>query len=308
MQTILVTGGTGLVGSAMKEISSTYSYQFIFISSKDYDLTKEEQVEQLFITVKPDYVIHLAAYVGGLYKNMNQPVNMIEKNSKMNLHIVEACHRFKVKKLIACLSTCIFPDKTTYPINESMLHDGPPHSSNASYAYAKRLLDIQCQAYRQQYNSPFVCIIPTNIYGPHDNFSLEDGHVIPALIHQCWLAKQNGKPFVVRGTGSPIRQFILSTDLATIIMQLVNYPNNIERVIIANNEEVSIKQVAEYIASAFDYKDELVFDTSYSDGQYKKTADTSMLDHLVHPTWTPLQEGITKTVEWFKNNVDTIRK
>lgn len=308
MQTILVTGGTGLVGNAMKEISSIYFYHFVFISSKDYDLTKEEQVEKLFTTVKPDYVIHLAAYVGGLYKNMNQPVNMIEKNSKMNLYIVEACHRFRVKKLIACLSTCIFPDKTTYPINESMLHDGPPHSSNASYAYAKRLLDIQCQAYRQQYNSPFLCIIPTNIYGPHDNFSLEDGHVIPALIHQCWLAKQSGKPFVVRGTGTPLRQFILSTDLATIIMQVLEHKDIPERVIIASKEEVSIKQVAEYIATAFDYNQELVFDATYSDGQYKKTADASVVEQLIHPTWTPLQEGITTTVEWFKENVKKIRK
>jgi len=308
MQTILVTGGTGLVGSAIKEISSTYSYDFVFISSKDYDLTKEDQVETLFTNVKPDYVIHLAAYVGGLYKNMNQPVNMIEKNSKMNLNIVEACHRFCVKKLIACLSTCIFPDKTTYPINESMLHNGPPHSSNASYAYAKRLLDIQCQAYRQQYNSPFVCIIPTNIYGPHDNFSLEDGHVIPALIHQCWIAKQSGNPFVVRGTGTPLRQFILSTDLATIIMQVLEHKDNPERVIIASKEEVSIKQVAEYIANGFDYNKNMVFDTTYSDGQYKKTADASVVEKLIHPIWTPLQEGITKTVEWFNENVETIRK
>jgi GDP-L-fucose synthase len=189
-----------------------------------------------------------------------------------------------------------------------MLHDGPPHSSNTSYAYAKRMLDIKCKAYRHQYNSPFLCIISTNIYGPHDNFSFEDGHVNPALIHQCWLVKQSGNPFIVRGTGKPLRQFIFSTDLAMIIMQVLEDKDNPERVVIASKEEVSIKQVAEYITTAFDYNQELLFDVTYSDGQYKKTADASLLENLVHPTWTPLQEGIINTVEWFKNNVDTIRK
>ena len=307
METILVTGGSGLVGKAIQEISHHYPYQFVFISSSDYDLSIEHQVNKLFITLKPDYVIHLAAYVGGLYKNMNQPVNMIEKNVKMNLYIVEACNRFKVKKLIACLSTCIFPDQTTYPINETMLHHGPPHDSNASYAYAKRMLDIHCQAYRSQYNSPFVCVIPTNIYGPNDNFSLEDGHVIPALIHQCYLAKQSGKPFIVRGTGTPLRQFILSTDLAAILVQML-HKDTPSRLIISSKEEVTIRYVAECIAGSFDYKDHIIFDSSYSDGQFKKTADATVLNTLLKPQWTELQIGIKHTVEWFIEHYDITRK
>lgn len=310
METILVTGGTGLVGKAIQTISITNSYpfHFVFLSSSDCDLTIEKKVDELFSRIKPDYVIHLAAYVGGLYKNMNQPVNMIDKNVKMNLHVVEACHRYQVKKLISCLSTCIFPDQTTYPINETMLHHGPPHDSNASYAYAKRLLDIQCQAYRKQYQSPFVCVIPTNIYGPHDQFSLEDGHVIPALIHQCYLAKRDGKPFVVRGTGKPLRQFILSTDLATVIMNVLFHESSPERLIVSGREEVSIRYVAECIASAFAYHDKLVFDSSYSDGQYKKTADPSLLEQLIQPKWTTLEKGIHETVKWFIDHVGEIRK
>lgn len=308
METILVTGGTGLVGKAIQSISKNYNYNFVFSSSVDYDLTDESKVNTLFTNERPDYVIHLAAYVGGLYKNMNQPVNMIEKNIKINTNIVEACHRFHVKKLIACLSTCIFPDRTLYPINETMLHDGPPHDSNASYAYAKRLLDIHCQAYRKQYNSPFVCIIPTNIYGPYDNFSLEDGHVIPALIHQCYIAKQSDKPFIVRGTGSPLRQFILSTDLAMIIMKLIEKNVTAERIIICGKEEVSIRYVAECIANAFDYNNKLVFDSSYSDGQYKKTADSSLLESIVDTEWTTLDKGINDTVAWFSTNTSIIRK
>lgn len=307
METILVTGGSGLVGKAIQEISHHYPYQFVFSSSSDYDLSIEHQVNELFVKVKPDYVIHLAAYVGGLYKNINQPVHMIEKNVKMNVYMVEACHRFKVKKLIACLSTCIFPDQTTYPINETMLHNGPPHESNASYAYAKRMLDIHCQSYRYQYNSPFVCVIPTNIYGPNDNFSLEDGHVIPSLIHQCYLAKQSGKPFIVRGTGTPLRQFILSTDLATILVQML-HKDTTSRVIISTKEEVTIRHVAEWIAESFDYKDQIVFDSSYSDGQFKKTADATVLETLLKPQWTELQVGIKNTVEWFIEHYDITRK
>jgi len=308
METILVTGGSGLVGKAIQSISNNHAFRFVFLSSSDCDLTIEQQVDELFVKVKPDYVIHLAAYVGGLYKNMNQPVHMIEKNVKMNLHVVAACHRYQVKKLIACLSTCIFPDQTTYPINETMLHHGPPHDSNASYAYAKRLLDIQCQAYRNQYQSPFVCVIPTNIYGPHDQFSLEDGHVIPALIHQCYLAKRDGKPFVVRGTGKPLRQFILSTDLATVIMNVLLHESTPERIIVSGREEVSIRYVAECIAQAFNYQEELVFDSTYSDGQYKKTADATLLEHMGPCNWTPLEQGITDTVQWFIDHVNDIRK
>lgn len=134
-----------------------------------------------------------------------------------------------------------------------MLHHGPPHDSNASYA--KRLLDIQCQAYRKQYQSPFLCVIPTNIYGPYDQFSLEDGHVIPALIHQCYLAKRDGKPFLVRGTVKPLRQFILSTDFATVIINVLLHESTPERIIISGREEVSIRYVAECIAQAFDYEE-----------------------------------------------------
>ena len=166
---ILVTGGSGLVGKAIEEISTNYNYDFIFISSKDCDLTNYEQTLLIFEKYKPQYVIHLAAYVGGLFKNMRHKVDMYEKNININNNVLKCCHDFKVKKLISCLSTCIFPDNTTYPINEGMLHNGPPHHSNDAYAYAKRMLEIHSKSYQEQYNDNFICIIPTNIYGPNDN-------------------------------------------------------------------------------------------------------------------------------------------
>ena len=200
---ILVTGGTGLVGNGIQQIQNNYTHQFVFLGSKDCDLLNLDNVKQLFEKEKPDCVIHLAACVGGLFKNMNYKVDMYEKNTLINCNILKCCHDYKVKKVVSCLSTCIFPDKTTYPINEEMLHEGPPHSSNYAYAYAKRMLDVQSKTYQEQYGDNFICVIPTNIYGEHDNYSLQDGHVIPALIHKCYLAKQRKEPFTVCGTGKP---------------------------------------------------------------------------------------------------------
>ena len=224
MKTILITGGTGLVGKAIQTVSTNYDYKFIFLSSKDCDLTSYSNTLYTFSSYNPDYVIHLAACVGGLFKNMAYKVDMYEKNILINLNVLKVCHEIKVKKLISCLSTCIFPDKTTYPINETMLHNGPPHTSNDAYAYAKRMLEVQSRAYQEQYGDNFICIIPTNIYGSYDNFNLQDSHVIPGLIHKCYLAKKENKPFVIAGSGTPLRQFIYSEDLAILILWTIeNY-------------------------------------------------------------------------------------
>jgi GDP-L-fucose synthase len=155
MKTILITGGSGLVGSAIRNIS--LDYNVIFLSSKDCDLTNYTNTLYTFTTFNPDYVIHLAACVGGLFKNMAYKVDMFEKNIIINTNVLKVCHEIKVKKVISCLSTCIFPDKTTYPIDETMLHNGPPHTSNDAYAYAKRMLEVQSRAYQEQYNYKSRC-------------------------------------------------------------------------------------------------------------------------------------------------------
>lgn len=309
MKTVLVTGGTGLVGSAMKSISTDYNYNFVFISSSEFNLNLMSDTIKMFETYKPNYVIHLAACVGGLYKNMNNKVEMLEKNLMINYNVVKCAHDFKVEKLIGALSTCIFPDKTTYPINESMLHNGPPHFSNDAYAYTKRMLEIHCKAYKENFGDNFICFIPTNIYGENDNYNLQDSHVLPALIHKCYLAKQNNTDFIVRGTGSPLRQFIYSTDLAKLIMwTLENYNDNII-LSVSENDEVSIKEVAYIIAKGFDYEERLVFDASFSDGQYKKTADNSLLmENNKNFNFTKIEDGIKKTIDYFIKNFDKIRK
>jgi GDP-L-fucose synthase len=310
MKTILVTGGSGLVGSAIKEISTKYTeYNFIFVRSKDYDLSSMEETKQMFETIQPTIVIHLAACVGGLFKNMTQKVDMLEKNLMINYNIVKCSHDYKIKKLIACLSTCIFPDKTTYPINETMLHDGPPHFSNDAYAYAKRMLEIHCAAYRETCGDNFVCIIPTNIYGPHDNYNLQDAHVIPALIHKCHIAKQSDEDFVVMGSGTPLRQFIYSEDLARLILWTMENFNESSIILsVGEKEEVTIEHVARLIAQAFDYEHRIQFDTSKPDGQYKKTADNSKLLSYGNFTFVTIEEGIKKSVDWFVENFETARK
>lgn len=334
MKTILVTGGSGLVGSAFRDIQNAYSdYNFIFISSCDVNLLEYELVLTCFKQYNPDIIIHLAANVGGLYKNMSQPVQMLEHNLLINSNVLRAAHNANINRLIAMLSTCIFPDSLAQDakhINESMLHLGPPHHSNAPYAYAKRMLEIGCSAYSTQYSRKYTCVIPTNIYGPNDNFNLEDSHVIPGLIHKCWLAKTNNLPFIVCGTGRPLRQFIHSYDLAHCIMNLLKYESLPQTIIISPdfiteeclNEdylkncninslfgEISIAYVAELIAQEFDYKHMLRYDETKSDGQFKKTSSNILFRSLIpNYKFIPIESGIKSTVEWFKLNYPDIRR
>ena len=306
MKTILVTGGSGLVGMALQSIAESFKdYQFMFPDSKKCNLLNFEETFLIFKEIKPDYIIHLAACVGGLFKNMSEPVKMLEENVLINTNVLRAAYSVGVEKMICCLSTCVFPDNTEYPINESMINNGPPHSSNEGYAYAKRLLETQCKCYNQQFGTQYICIIPTNIYGPHDNFHLEDSHVIPGLIHRCFLAKN--KQFVIKGTGKPLRQFIYSIDLAKIIMEiLINY-NSTDSIIISPKEEYSILSVAKLINIHFN--NELTTCPEYSDGQYRKTADNSkLLEFLPKFLFTPLECGISETVKWFIHEYPNIRK
>ena len=170
---VLVTGGTGLVGKAIEAVVNKEPVEgekWFYASSADADLRDRESTRKLFERVRPTHVIHLAAMVGGLFRNLKYKVEFYRENVLINDNVMECSKEFNVVKLVSCLSTCIFPDKTTYPIDETMVHDGPPHSSNAGYAYAKRMIDVMNKAYNEEYGCNYTSIIPTNIYGPHDNF------------------------------------------------------------------------------------------------------------------------------------------
>jgi len=301
---VLVTGGTGLVGTAMKNIKDDY----IYLSSKDGDLRKETDVKAIFERYSPNVVIHLAANVGGLYKNMHQKAQMYEDNMLMNTLVLKHARLCGVEKVIVMLSTCIFPDDIGDIIREDDLHIGPPHPSNEGYAYAKRMMEVHGRILHKECKMQVICISPTNIYGPYDNFSLEDAHVIPALIHKCWIAKKNNEPFIVKGSGKPLRQFIYSNDLAKCIIQMVS-KNDIgygHFICAPKDSEISIEYVARSIAKCIDYEDAIVFDKSYADGQYKKTVEPNPIFANTH--FTSFEEGIKTTVNWFVKNVDESRK
>lgn len=317
---VMVTGGSGLVGAAIrqfiedehaKDASANSNETWIYLSSKDGDLRVRTDTEKIFEKYQPTHVIHLAAKVGGLFANMKYKVEFFRENILINDNIMECCRIFKVQKLVSFLSTCIFPDKTTYPIDETMLHNGPPHSSNEGYAYAKRLIDTMNRAYAEEYNCNFTSIIPTNIYGPHDNFSIESGHVIPGLIHKCYLAKQNNTPFTIWGSGTPLRQFVYSYDLAELTVWVLRDYHDPSPITLSVDEadEVSIKDVALAVAKACTFEGEIIFDTTKADGQFKKTADNKKLRSL-RPEYqfTNIEDGIQKAVDWFVSNYESARK
>uniref|UniRef100_A0A5S6R1X3 GDP-L-fucose synthase n=1 Tax=Trichuris muris TaxID=70415 RepID=A0A5S6R1X3_TRIMR len=282
-EVVLVTGGSGMIGKAVEMVVrddpslDIPKRKWVFLSSKDADLTDLGQCRKVFELYKPK----------------------------------ECAHEYKVGKVLSCTSTCIFPDQTTYPIDETMIHLGPPHESNMGYAYAKRLLDVMNKLYNDTYGCKYTSVIPCNVFGPHDNFNLESGHALPALIHKCFLAKKNGTALTVLGSGRPLRQFIYSIDLAKLIVwALFNYEET-EPIIFAvdKEDEVSIKQLAEAIVNAFEFKGPLEFDLSKSDGQFKKTAtNAKMRRYLPEFQFTPFSTAVKETVSWFVNNYDAARK
>ncbi|XP_030355802.1 GDP-L-fucose synthase isoform X1 [Strigops habroptila] len=240
---ILVTGGTGLVGKAIEKVvadgEGRPDEEWIFVSSRDADLTSATETKALFEQHKPTHVIHLAAMVGGLFKNIRYNLDFWRRNIHINDNVLHSAYETGVQKVVSCLSTCIFPDKTTYPIDETMIHNGPPHSSNFGYSYAKRMIDIQNRGYFEQHGCHFTAVIPTNVFGPHDNFNIEDGHVLPGLIHKVYLAKQNGSALTVWGTGKPRRQFIYSLDLARLFLWVLREYDEVEPIILSGEPHSS---------------------------------------------------------------------
>lgn len=302
------------MGRAVREVVEADpipGWSFHFAGSKDADLTDAKQTHDLFERVKPTHVLHLAGKVGGLFANMINKVEFWRENIAMQDNVMQECQRQSVSKLVSCLSTCIFPDKTSYPIDETMIHDGPPHFSNEGYAYAKRMVDVQNRLYAARHGSKFTAVIPTNIFGKHDNFHLKDSHVIPGLIHKCYLAKKQRKPFTIMGSGRPLRQFIFSKDIAKLMLWVLRSYDKVDPIILSVDEkdEISIGDVAKIIVDAVGFDGEIVFDESAADGQYKKTACNAKLrKYLPEFSFTPFKEAMAETVRWFLENVDDVRK
>ncbi|KAJ4454838.1 putative GDP-L-fucose synthase [Paratrimastix pyriformis] len=312
---VMVTGGTGLVGSAIKayveSLGPNPNERWIFLDAVDGDLRQMSVTRGLFERHHPTHVIHLAARVGGLFDNMRDKVGFWRDNIMINDTVLQCAHDFHVQKCVSCLSTCVFPDKTTYPIDETMLHNGPPHFSNEGYAYSKRMVEMLNRLYHEQFGDNFTAVIPTNIFGPNDNYYIEGGHVIPGLIHKCYLAKKNHTDFVIWGDGSPLRQFIYSMDMAKLFHWVLYNYSDPSPVILSVDEtdEVSIGDVAREVARAMHFEGNIVFDTTKANGQFRKTASNAKLRRLLPDFhFTPLRDAIQASVDWFVANYDRARK
>ena len=297
---LLVTGGKGLVGSAIDADIKL---------GREFDLTSPGETLKAFRGHKPTHIIHCAGKVGGLGGNIKYKGEYLYDNIMINTNVIESARLAGVTNLVSFLSTCVFPDKVKYPLTEDQIHNGFPHNSNYPYAYAKRLADIQIRAYREQYGLKYTSVIPTNIYGPNDNFSLEHGHVIPMLLHKMYLAIQNKTDFKVWGTGKPLREFIYSKDVAELAKWAVKNYDEEEAIIFTTSEEISIKDLVGLIAEEFNYKGNIIFETNKPDGQFRKPSSNEKLKrYLPDFKYTPIEQGIKETVKWFIENYDNARK
>jgi len=300
MRKLLVTGGNGLVGSSI--ISDVKI-------GKQYDLRNIEETNKMFNYYKPTHVIHCAGKVGGVSANMDYKGEFFYDNIMINTNVIESCRLHNVKKLVSFLSTCVFPDNIEYPITEKKIHLGEPHFSNYPYAYAKRMADIQIRAYREQYGLNYVSVIPTNIYGPNDNFSLNSGHVIPMLLHKMYNAQRDNTDFVVWGSGTPLREFIYSKDVAKLSEWALDNYDESEPIIFSNSVEISIMDLVDLLVKEFNFKGKVVFDNSKPDGQFRKPSDNSKLkSYLPNFEFTPIEQGLKETINWFRTNYENTRK
>ena len=301
METILVTGGTGLLGKSLENVVDKKKYNWIFLSSKDGDLRIESDTLKIFELHKPTYVFHLAANVGGLFKNIKYPTEIFHDNVLINENVLKACHVFKVKKVIACASSCIFPaNPISYPMTENMILEGDPHPTNASYSWSKRLMIFQANNYIQQYGMNIITVNPVNLYGPNDSIDLHDSHMIPAVIQKIITAKNTNAPTVtIFGTGRPLRQFLYVDDCARMLVLIFESSENISIINFSNNE-MSINNCVEIIAKNIGYTGKIEYDITKSDGVFRKTISNSLFLSLFPSfEFTSFDKGITKTLEWF---------
>lgn len=304
--TRLVTGASGLLGSEIVYLRP----DSIGLSSKDCDLTESNHTILSLESGRVDTVIHCAAKVGGVKANTDFVADFFDSNVRMNMNVLEACKEDRLK-LVSVLSTCVYPDApyVKYPLTEDQLHMGPPHPSNFGYAYAKRMLEVQSRAYRQQHGCNFISVIPNNLYGINDNYNLNSGHVIPALIRKFHEAKIFGHKSVdIWGSGTPLREFTFSRDAAKIILWLAENYDGAEPVNIGNPEQISIVKLVIAIAEEIGFKGDVVFDNTKPDGQYKKPSSNAFLRSLgCDVEYISFRDGLKETIKSFQDRYPHVR-
>ena len=291
----LVTGGSGLVGSHLKDILP----EAVYVSSNEFDLTDMQDVYQMMDTYRPNTVVHLAARVGGIIDNINHPVEYLEENVLMNTNVLKAAHEFNVERLIGVLSTCIYPDVVdTYPMKEEDLFDGPPTPTNFSYGFAKRCMAVHIDSYVKQYDKKWCYLTPCNLYSEYDKYTHHNSHFVSALIRKLYEADDE---MWLYGTGKPLRQFMYGGDLAKVIKYMIDN-DIVDNFNVAPSEVYSIREIAEIAKSATNKKNVSIrFDSEKPDGQYRKDVDSSKLLNTLNQDFkfTSLKKGVAKVYDIF---------
>ncbi|CAD5175363.1 unnamed protein product [Musa acuminata subsp. burmannicoides] len=305
---VFIAGHRGLVGSAIhRKLLALGFTNLLLRTHSELDLTRQADVEAFFAAERPRYVIVAAAKVGGIHANSTYPADFISVNLQIQTNIIDAalrCAGGAVRKLLFLGSSCIYPKLAPQPIPESALLSGPLEPTNEWYAVAKISGIKMCQAYRIQHGLDAISAMPTNLYGPHDNFHPENSHVLPALIRRFHKAKISGaKEVVVWGTGSPLREFLHVDDLADAVVFLMDRYSGLEHVNVGSGKEVTIKGLAEMVKEVVGFEGDLVWDSTKPDGTPRKLMDSSKLAGMGWEAKIPLRQGLADTYKWYVDNV-----
>lgn len=306
---IYIAGHRGLVGSAIVRSLKRQGYESVIGKShKELDLTEQAAVRAFFEEERPDIVVLAAAKVGGINANNTSPADFAYENMQIQCNVIKCCHDYGVKKLLFLGSTCIYPKLAPQPIPEDALLTGELEKTNEAYAIAKISGMEMCRFYKMQYGDHFISCMPTNLYGPHDNYELQGSHVMPAMIRKFHEAKVNGAPTVeLWGTGKPLREFLYVDDMADACVFLLEHYDGEQHVNIGTGRELTIAQLAELVKKTVGYEGEIVWNSDMPDGTPRKLADVSKLHALGWTHKVELEEGIKLAYDWFKENVDTAR-
>lgn len=300
---VMVTGGGGFLGSAVVErLRSSGAGEVFSVRSRDYDLRTRDGIERVLVDARPDLVIHLAAVVGGIGANRENPGRFFYENAIMGVELMEQARLAGVAKFVQIGTVCSYPKFTPVPFHEDDLWDGYPEETNAPYGLAKKMLLVQGQAYRQQYGFDVIHLIPVNLYGPGDNFDPASSHVIPALIKKCVDAREAGATEIeVWGTGSASREFLYVDDAAAGIVLAAERYDGAEPVNLGVGREITIRELVELIARLTHFDGELRWDTSKPDGQPRRALDTSRArERFGFQAVTSFEEGLRRTIEWYE--------
>lgn len=308
---VTVTGGSGFLGGFVVEKLKERGCRDIFIpQSEDYDLIDNEACKRLYKDARPDMVIHLAARVGGIGANRENPGRFFYENLMMGAQMMEQGRLFGLKKFVALGTICAYPKFTQVPFKEEDLWNGYPEETNAPYGLAKKMLLVQSQAYRTQYGFNSIYLLPVNLYGPKDNFDPSSSHVIPALIRKCVEAKEKGEPSItVWGSGRATREFLYVEDCAEGIVLAAEKYDKSEPVNLGAGFEISIKELVSLVVKIIGFKGDVVWDSAKPDGQPRRCLDTSKAkEGFGFEAKTSFREGLERTIEWYGKNRDLARR